>query len=395
MSFSAPVSRRKLSSACDRVDLGELALRRLAIEPAEKARHRRAVAQLRGARAGEFGLVLDRLHQRDRIGAEHRRSAGRLERLGQPRGRGRRVEGDAHALAPRPAIKPTASRARRSRPIRRAGAHRVGNLAPVDEQRRAAVARQIGEAQRQRRMRDVGAADVEQPSDVVGVADQRGRRSSPSAARTRSIFPAAFSPQNGPDGRSRAQRRGGPVAPDRVDRIRVDRDEFAAGGSGTPCRAARPFRPCAARGRSPGVRPASDWPRSRRSAAHRRDGEPRTPRRRPAPRPERCSGRRRTSPPRPRARPPCRPSRRTRQPQQSLGGGGDVFVLVLVGARHDEPSRPRAAKLGAQRLDARRAVRRAAEFGERLDNGSRTRATARTSASSALGDDTPIYGNSR
>ena len=80
-----------------RVDLGQPAVRRLGVEPGEKARQRRAVANMRGARSGEFDRVLDRLHPRDRVGLDDRLAARRLERLDQPRRRGRRVEDDARA----------------------------------------------------------------------------------------------------------------------------------------------------------------------------------------------------------------------------------------------------------------------------------------------------------
>ena len=64
-----------------RVDFGELARRRLLVEPGEETRHRRAVALVGRAAAGDFGVVLDRLHQRDRVGA-----ALRLGRPARPAG---------------------------------------------------------------------------------------------------------------------------------------------------------------------------------------------------------------------------------------------------------------------------------------------------------------------
>ena len=43
------------------------------------------------------------------------------------------------------------------------------------------------------------------------------------------------------------------------------------------------------------------------------------------------------------------------EPGQPLGAGRHIFVLVAVGARHDEAVEPAALELGAQRRDARRA----------------------------------------
>src|SRR5262245_62851576 len=54
--------------------------------------------------------------------------------------------------------------------------HVVRLLTAVDEQRRTALARDDGERERQRRVRDIGAADVEGPGDGVRVRyDQRVR----------------------------------------------------------------------------------------------------------------------------------------------------------------------------------------------------------------------------
>ena len=55
----------------DRVDFSQFPARRFAVEPGEKARHGGAIANLRGARAGDLGSVLYRLHRRDRIAAAH------------------------------------------------------------------------------------------------------------------------------------------------------------------------------------------------------------------------------------------------------------------------------------------------------------------------------------
>ena len=219
-----------------RGDLAQLALRRLAVEPAKKARHRGAVAQVRGARAGELGLVLDRLHQRDRIGADDRRPARRLQRLGEARRRARRVEGDAQARGAEP-------RHEAGEPIglvdvgqcAEPRAHRAGQFAPVDEQRRSPLARQIGEAQRQRRMRDVGAADVEQPGDGVRVADEEAVFSLEGGADAGHFSRRALAGQTRGMRAHRAERRFRAVLPDRVDWVRSRARRARRRRRGTPC----------------------------------------------------------------------------------------------------------------------------------------------------------------
>ena len=231
-SFSAPVSRRKVSSAAAASISRQPALRRLGVEPGEKARQRRAVANMRGARAGEFDRVLDRLHPGDRIGLDDRLAARRFERLDQPRRRGRRVEDDARARRA----------ARRDERNERLGRRDVGEAAEtradrarqllrLDEQGRPAVARRIGEGERQRRMGDVAAANVEQPGDGVGVADQQPVGALQRRADALQLGRRALAGE--PLGMSvdRRQRRARTVGPDRVDRIGLDRDEFAAGGA--------------------------------------------------------------------------------------------------------------------------------------------------------------------
>ena len=76
----------------DRVDLGEPALGRRAVEPGEKAHHRRAVAPMGGAAAGDLGVVLYRFHRRDRIGAARRLAAVPGDRLGDRGGGTRLIE---------------------------------------------------------------------------------------------------------------------------------------------------------------------------------------------------------------------------------------------------------------------------------------------------------------
>jgi len=77
-------------------------------------------------------------------------------------------------------------------------------------------------------MRNVGAADVEQPGDVMGVADRQTirlqRRAHPFEFR-----PRAFSTKAGLVQRHLPQRRRRTVRPNGIDRIGIDGDEFTAG----------------------------------------------------------------------------------------------------------------------------------------------------------------------
>ena len=59
--FRAGLTAERLERG-DRVDLGQVPLRRFAIEPGEEFRHRGAVAALRAARAGDLDRILHRLH---------------------------------------------------------------------------------------------------------------------------------------------------------------------------------------------------------------------------------------------------------------------------------------------------------------------------------------------
>src|SRR6185503_18457235 len=62
----------------------------------------------------------------------------------------------------------------------------------------------------------------------------------------------------------------------------------------------------------------------------------------------------------------ARRSREAREPGEPLVGRGHVFVLVAVGARHDEAVEAAPRELGTQRLDARPARRAVRWIVERL-----------------------------
>src|SRR5215472_5757336 len=74
--------------------------RGLAIEPGEEPRDRRAVAAMSGARAFDFDCVLDRLHQRDRIGPARDLAARTRDRARKCIGGSRLVEADHTAGGP-------------------------------------------------------------------------------------------------------------------------------------------------------------------------------------------------------------------------------------------------------------------------------------------------------
>ena len=108
---------------------------------------------MRGARARELDRVLHRLHQRDRIGSELGFAARALEHLGQVGWRGRGVERDAPALPAQFVDEPLESV--RLVDLRLPGktlAGRRRQLSAVDKNDRTSLERQIGVAQRQRRI---------------------------------------------------------------------------------------------------------------------------------------------------------------------------------------------------------------------------------------------------
>ena len=170
-------------------------------------------------------------------------------------------------------------------------------LAAVDEQPDAAVVAQDREGQRQRRVRHVAAADIEQPGDRLRASSAPRRRLPPRRGR-------------GPGGRAcrrRSRRRSGRDAarPGRAARpavpARPGRPDCRRPRAGSRRRArrrpaaARPPAACAARGRSRGRRPCRARCRATAPAAPRSHAGSRTAPDRPARRPATCSGRRRTA----------------------------------------------------------------------------------------------------
>ena len=128
--------------------------------------------------------------------------------------------------------------------------HRVGELFAFDIERRAALARNDGGRERQRRMADVGAADVEGPGHRVRIGDDQrvGAQICDLGLDARELGVGLLAGEAQVVQRHRRPRRRGPVLPDRVDRVGLGRHQRGAGvGAG----ARQPFR--AVGGVQPGV----------------------------------------------------------------------------------------------------------------------------------------------
>ena len=316
---------------------------------------------MRGARAGDLGRVLHRLHQRDRIGAARRpcrprRAISARERIGaRSRGRG--------------ALPPSRRRALRGRPSNALGlahigerleivAHLVGELAAVDVERRRAL-----RAARSRRPSGSGVCATSAPRMLKVQATLCG--SDTTSASAFSLAISAWMRASFVGARlageflrraatTRPERRGRAVGPDRVDRVGVDRHERRAGAARRPWRASRRRRRCAATGRSRSARRPAGWLSSQLSGglstrcstantrgvdlvAHLQRVAPVDEDRRAVGEHDRGAGR----------------AGEAGQPGEPLLGRRHVFVLMPVGARHDEAVEAAPLQLGAQRRDAR------------------------------------------
>ena len=175
-----------------RRDLGQAAARRGLVEPAQETRHRHAVAQMGGAGAGELRGVLARLHQADGIGSGLGFAAGFREEAGQAARRGAGVEQDFLFFRPQILQRVGQSGGRRQqRQSFERGFAPGGQLFGLEEQARLALARNERIAERDRRMGDVGAAQVEGPGQSVRVADQQ-RVGLEGSGDARQLFHGAF-----------------------------------------------------------------------------------------------------------------------------------------------------------------------------------------------------------
>ena len=204
---------------------------------------------MRGARALDLGDVLHGLEQRYGIVAAHRLAAGGSDQAAQRIGGGSAVERDGSAT-----FGEFDQRRRQRVGFADVGglfemvARQIRKLAVVDEHNGAAVLRHQRVGQGQRRVRDVGAADVEGPGHRVAVRqhqriDAQFGDLQPDALELLGLDLAGkLRAVNG----DRADRRGGALGPDRIERVAVHRDQIRAGlgaGRGQPlgcCRSVQP-----------------------------------------------------------------------------------------------------------------------------------------------------------
>ena len=233
----------------DGVDFRQRARGRFAIDPGKEAHQRHGVALVRRSGALDLGDVLHRLEQAHRVVAAHRLAAGGGDQAAQRVRRGRAVEGDRSAAA----------REFRQRRRQRVGlpdigrpfemvAGQVRELAVIDEHGGTAVLRHQRVGQRQRRVRDVGAADVEGPGHRVAVRQHQRIDAELADFQPDPLQLLGFDlagklrAVNG-DG---AERRSRALGPDRIQRVALDRDQFRAGlgaGGGQPLGCRRSVQP--------------------------------------------------------------------------------------------------------------------------------------------------------
>ena len=184
---------------------------------------------MRFARAFELDRVLARFRQLARIGRADRRIAEPIEYPGR---RKRRI-GEHAFLVGRELFEECAEAVGIGDPHRVAEMRRQcrRQLAAVDEEIDRLVAMEHGEAQRQRRMRHVAAADIEQPGDRIRRRQHHrvGTLLGEAGGDARALGRRALAGEADLMRHDRRRRRRGPVVPDRVDRIAVERDQLAAG----------------------------------------------------------------------------------------------------------------------------------------------------------------------
>ena len=190
-------------------------------------------------------------------------------------------------------------------------ARRVRELAVIDEDGGPAVLRHQRVGQRQRRVRHVGAADVEGPGHRVAVRQHQRVDAEPCDLQPDplQLFGLDFAGKLRAVNGDRTERRRRAFGPYRIERVAVDRDQFRAGlgaGGGQPFGCRRSVQP---RIKSEAVA-GRKMPRQPVSGGGSTSGSilPGLARR-PVWRPAGCSGRRRTRRPHASARRPAPPIR--------------------------------------------------------------------------------------
>ena len=352
------------------VDLAQFSRWRLRVEPGQEARHRHAVAQMRGARARDLGLVLRSLHQRDRVGAAHKLAAGLRQQPRQRVGGAGLVE-PHHFVLERAQVADEIVRRAHGGEILQRVARFVVELGGLDIERRAAFARHNGKGQHQRRMRHVGAADVEGPGHVLRIRHHQhiGAQFDEFGADARELVGGALAGEVEVAQRHASRRRGRALAPQPIDRVAVDRHQFGAG------RGAGAAQSVGILGRvQPGIvaelgAALEIWlePSLGRVVHQMRDGENTgvdlvgrlhgiaavDEQRGALVEHDRRPGR----------------AGKAGEPSQPLLAGRQIFVLLAVGARHDETIKSAPLQLGAQGSDACRRRRALARIVEGLEAG--------------------------
>ncbi len=313
---------------------------------------------MRRPRASAFGGVLARLHENDRIGRDVANAARLAHDGGELFGRGRRVEHHPPALAAE--LFEIAFEMLRLLQIGEGAklfAQCAIELARIDIKAGLADFEDQRVGERQRRMRDVGAANVEQPRDRMRIADDKhvvvGDKRREPAEFPRCVFAGVAARMQADS----TQRRRRALGPERIDGVRLDGDQF---GAGAPDRLVQPldliggmqpgviakaralaqigFEPFLGSGRGKPQRLEDgridlvpDGQRiapvdENRGAVAQHNGD---------------AGR----------------AAEARQPGEALLRGGHIFVLMPVGARNDESIKAKTAQFGAQGADARGALR--------------------------------------
>ena len=187
---------------------------------------------MRGAGALDLGGVLDGFQQRHRIVAAHHLAAAPvISRLSASAAVALSSAIDAPLLRELGESRRQRVRLRDVGILLQMVARAVGEFSMIDEHGRAAVLRHQRVGQRQRRMRDVGAADVEGPGHRMRIRQHQriGAELCDLAADAPELVGLRFAGELRAVNRDRAERRGGALGPHRIERIAVDRDQFGAG----------------------------------------------------------------------------------------------------------------------------------------------------------------------
>ena len=215
----------------DDIDLGEVATRRLAVEPGQKPRHRDAIELMGLAHAGKLDLVLFRLGQQDGVALfdEFRAAIGKDH--AHARGGGGRIEPDRFSSGGK-----LFERGGEFALFAQGGdicqrlAVFIGELVFGHEYRGFALCRDDGEAEDERVVRHVAPADVEQPAQRFRQGEDRGLGTfiPHGLAKISQLVVRRLARAVVAKGLNGALRRGGTVLPERVYGV-FDRFERDAG----------------------------------------------------------------------------------------------------------------------------------------------------------------------